>query len=59
MDEPDLLPAVRYIENNPVWAGLCAQAADWPWSSARPHLRGEDDRLVRVAPMLELVSDWV
>jgi putative DNA methylase len=27
--------AVRYIENNPVKAGLCDEAEDWPWSSAR------------------------
>lgn len=26
--------AVRYIENNPVKAGLCDQAEEWPWSSA-------------------------
>ena len=25
---------VRYIENNPVKAGLCAVPADWQWSSA-------------------------
>jgi REP element-mobilizing transposase RayT len=25
---------VRYIENNPVKAGLVARAEDWPWSSA-------------------------
>jgi hypothetical protein len=24
----------RYIENNPVKAGLAAQASDYPWSSA-------------------------
>jgi len=58
MDERYLLGAVRYVESNPVRAGLCAQAADWPWSSARAHLRGEDDQLVRVAPMLDLVGDW-
>jgi hypothetical protein len=23
-----------YIEKNPVAAGLCKQASDWPWSSA-------------------------
>lgn len=23
-----------YIEGNPVAAGLCRQASDWPWSSA-------------------------
>ena len=26
----------RYIENNPVKAGLAAQASDYPWSSATP-----------------------
>ncbi|HEY8188950.1 MAG TPA: hypothetical protein VIF64_22975, partial [Pyrinomonadaceae bacterium] len=25
---------VKYIENNPVKAGLCAKASDWPFSSA-------------------------
>jgi len=25
----------RYIENNPVKAGLCGCVEDWPWSSAR------------------------
>jgi len=48
----------RYIENNPVRAGLCAHSDDWPWSSARAHLNGEDDALVRVSPMLALVSNW-
>ena len=27
--------AVRYIEYNPVGAGLCEKAEDWKWSSAR------------------------
>jgi len=26
---------VRYLANNPVRAGLCRRAADWPWSSHR------------------------
>jgi REP element-mobilizing transposase RayT len=25
-----------YVESNPVKAGLCARAEDWPWSSANP-----------------------
>ena len=28
-------PVIWYIENNPVKAGLCGSAPDWPWSSAR------------------------
>ena len=43
---------------NPVRAGLVVDAAQWPWSSARSHLSGRDDRLVRVAPMLAMVADW-
>jgi REP element-mobilizing transposase RayT len=27
--------AVAYIENNPVKAGLCEEAKNWRWSSAR------------------------
>jgi len=58
MDEAYLLAAVRYIEHNPVAAGLCAKAEQWRWSSARAHLEGQDDALVTVAPMLERVADW-
>ncbi len=58
MDEEHLLAAVRYVERNPVKAGLTRAAADWPWSSATAHLRGVDDRLVTVQPMLERVRDW-
>ncbi len=39
MDEPHLLAATRYIAVNPVAAGLGSRAEDWPWSSARAHLR--------------------
>ncbi len=58
MDEPHLLAAARYVELNPVRAGLCQTAEQWPWSSARAHLRAEDDDLVRVRPLLDLVPDW-
>ena len=58
MNEVHLAAAVRYIELNPVRAGLVSQARDWKWSSARAHLTGTDDALVHVEPMLELISDW-
>ena len=58
MDEPHLLAAVRYVELNPVRAGLVGQAEDWPWSSASAHLAGADDALVRVVPMLERIARW-
>jgi putative transposase len=53
MDESHLLAAVRYVTLNPVRARLAAGAADWPWSSARAHLAGEDDGLVSVRPVLD------
>ncbi len=33
-DEKHFHATVNYIYNNPVKAGLCAEAHDWPWSSA-------------------------
>lgn len=37
----------RYIERNPVRAGMTEQAWDYPWSSARAYLRDKPDELVR------------
>lgn len=31
--ESDLLTAFRYVARNPVEAGLCSDASQWPWSS--------------------------
>jgi len=50
--------AARYVALNPVRARLCERAADWPWSSAKAHMAGEDDELVAVAPLLERVGDF-
>jgi len=58
MDEEYLLAAARYVELNPVRARLVGSVRQYRWSSARAHLRGEDDSLVRVKPLLELVPDW-
>jgi putative transposase len=37
LDEPHLWEALRYIELNPVRAGIVSRAEDWPWSSAATH----------------------
>lgn len=37
LEESHLLAAVRYVERNPVRAGLVGKACDWPWSSASFH----------------------
>jgi putative transposase len=41
-----------------VVVGLVRHAEDWPWSSARAHLAGEDDELATVAPLRALMPDF-
>jgi putative transposase len=54
-----VLAAVRYVERNPVRAGLVKRAWQWPWSSAAGHVSGKGDVLVRPAgPLAAEVSDW-
>ena len=58
MDGQYLLAATRYIKLNPVKAGLVSMPEQYPWSSAKAHLTGKDDDLVKVIPLLEMVDDW-
>lgn len=58
MDEGHALNAVRYVEMNPVAAGLVRRAQDWPWSSARFHVEGREDGLTASAPFLSKIADW-
>jgi len=58
LDGEWLLTAVRHIEQNPVRAGLARRPREWRWSSARTHLAGRDDSLVKTEPLLKRVRDW-
>jgi len=58
MDENYLLATVRYVERNPVTAGLCDRPYQWKWSSAQAHMSGVNDRLVNVGPMLDRIDNW-
>lgn len=58
LDDAYLLAAARYIELNPVRAGLAAAPGEYPWSSAAAHLTRRDDPLVEASVLLEWVSDW-
>jgi len=58
MDEEHLLAATRYVELNPLKAGLVSTPEEYQWSSARAHMEGKDDALVTVKPLLELVGNW-
>lgn len=37
LDETNLWRALRYVEMNPVRAGMVPEATQWPWSSAAAH----------------------
>ncbi|MHB1361108.1 MAG: transposase [Thermoleophilia bacterium] len=58
MDETHLLLAARYIELNPLRAGLARRPEDYPWSSAAANMFGKKDRLVGAARIPEMVGDW-
>lgn len=49
--EAHFLACCRYIELNPVRAGLAAHPRDWPWSSWRAHALDAADALVRDHPL--------
>ena len=58
MDEAHLYNAFAYISLNPVRAGLVREPQDWPWSSVRAHMAGEDDAITSVAPALSRTGDF-
>jgi putative transposase len=61
MDDAHLMAAVRYVELNPVVAGIVPHAEDWPWSSARSHIAGKrvaGDPLTDVATLGDHVANW-
>lgn len=59
LDQTHLYAAVRYVEQNPVSAGMTKLAGDYNWSSARFHLGViEHDPLVNDRNLLGLISNW-
>jgi putative transposase len=57
-DDRAALGAARYIERNPIEAGLVSRPEDWPWSSAAAHLAGRDDPLLDTISLLEIAPNW-
>lgn len=51
-----LLRCYRYIERNPVRAGLVGSAADYPWSSYRHNALGVGNPLIRPHPVYEALG---
>jgi putative transposase len=54
LDERHLLAAMRYVENNPVRAGIVEKAGDYRWSSAAGHIgRNEDPVVSKDCPVVK------
>lgn len=59
LDDPHLYAAARYVERNPVRAGIVKRAEDYLWSSAAFHLGMRKDRLIKSETMWGgWVPDW-
>ena len=59
LDEKSVFEEVRFIENNPVRAGLVDRAEEYPWSSARHHILGEPDPAIMDGCFLNgEIKDW-
>jgi putative transposase len=59
LDEPHLWAAIRYVELNPVRAGLVERATDFAWSSARRHAGLDRDPLLADDdPFPGAIQDW-
>jgi putative transposase len=58
VDKEHLLTAAQYIELNPVRARLVKKPGAYRWSSAKAHLRGKDDPMMRTQALLEIIPDW-
>jgi len=59
LDENHLIAAARYIEVNPVHAGMVGKPEEYPWSSTQFHLGlVTADPLVKDKTLLGLVGDW-
>lgn len=52
------MAATRYIELNPVRAGMAASPVDYAWSSARHNVSGAHDPLVRPTPLTPMLAQW-
>ncbi|MFQ5867696.1 MAG: transposase [bacterium] len=56
-EDNHLLAVLRYVEGNPVRAGLVNSAKDWSWSSHRGAIGERSHLLVDEIP-IELPQDW-
>ena len=60
LDEKHLFAAVRYVENNPVRAGIAKTPEEYPWSSARGHIKQDEDIILcKKSFLYDDIKDWL
>jgi len=61
LDKDHLYEVFKYVENNPVKAGIVGTAEEYPWSSARAHIFNnlpEDSFLTDYSKYLKNIDNW-
>jgi putative transposase len=58
LDEKHLYAAIRYVETNPVRAGIVTTASEYSWSSAKAHIDKENPSFLDDCFLAEVVNDW-
>jgi putative transposase len=58
LEQTHLIRALRYVEMNPVRAGLAADPWGWPWSSARAHSQAGVQDQVLDPGWAEYFGNW-
>jgi putative transposase len=58
LDHKHLFAAIRYVETNPVRAGMVSIAENYQWSSARFHINKEKSDLLSDNFFTEEVKNW-
>jgi putative transposase len=56
-EDDHYLTVLRYIERNPLRAGLVTRSQDWEWSSLKPTLRSGPEGLLSDGPLIK-GSGW-
>ena len=57
-EDKHLLTVLRYVERNPLRAGLVDCAEDWPWSSAQLRVSGDEESLLTSLPV-KMPREWL
>ena len=60
LDEKHLYAAVRYVENNPVRAGIVRKPQRYKWSSASSHVNSKEDSVLsQDCYLVKGIEDWL